>query len=402
MPHLTVLRLSPTLRMIAAALTALGALFASIYPYQSLIAITEIGLSKPGFGLVLILASAVAVATSVLLGILSDQRANRRLVAVITALAGNAAIALMLIAPSVPSLIISHGILFPAASSLYGQLFALTRLASPADAAQSTAIQATLRAAMSFGFLCMLIYWTWAFAQGDAVLWIYRSAALASAALTLLILRYWPQDGATGWADTPSGLSLTGAFRDIARPAVALRLLCIGAINSAGISTMVLVALVFHGTQNRDASDVALYAGLIAGWEVPVLLLLQPLIRHLPRTQVLATGTALYCLQLALLPVLADSPAVWGLTLLAGIGGSAIISIPIGYYQDMMAGKPGTAGALLALQKLVGDVLAALAFVAGTAIAGYQLTALLACLIAGLGASGLLLADRALKPAQIA
>ena len=233
-------------------------------------------------------------------------------------------------------------------------------------------------------------------------MWIYRSAALASATVTLLILRYWPQDGATGWADTPSGLSLTGAFRDIARPAVALRLLCIGAINSAGISTMVLVALVFHATQNRNAGDVALYAGLIAGWEVPVLLLLQPLIRHLPRTQVLAAGTALYCLQLALLPVLADSPAVWGLTLLAGIGGSAIISIPIGYYQDMMAGKPGTAAALLALQKLVGDVLAALAFVAGTAIAGYQLTALLACLIAALGASGLLLADRALKPAQIA
>lgn len=381
--------------MLAAALAALGALFSTIYPYQSLVAITVIGLSEPAFGLTLVLASVVAVTTAVLLGILSDQHANRRQVAVITALAGNMAVALMLFVPGPVTLVISHGILFPVGSSLYGQFFALTRLASPPDRARNDAIQTTLRAAMSFGFLCMLIYWTWAFAAGSEVMGIYRSAAIASGVLTLLILRYWPRDGATDWHDAPSGLNMAAAFRDIARPAVLLRLVCIGAINSAGVSTMVLVALVFNATANRSASDVALYVGLIAGWEVPVLMLLLPrLLRHQPRIRLLAAGATLYCAQLALLPLLADTAAVWGLTLLAGIGGSSVISVPISYYQDMMAGKPGTAGALLALQKLVADVLAAAAFVTGTAFAGYQETALIACAISLAGAAALLYADR--------
>ena len=48
---------NPTLRLIAVALLLLGALNASVYPYQSLIGIEKIGLSKPVFSLVLVLAS---------------------------------------------------------------------------------------------------------------------------------------------------------------------------------------------------------------------------------------------------------------------------------------------------------------------------------------------------------
>ena len=46
----------PALRLIFLALLLLGAHNASIYPYQSLIAIERIGLSEPGFALVLVLA----------------------------------------------------------------------------------------------------------------------------------------------------------------------------------------------------------------------------------------------------------------------------------------------------------------------------------------------------------
>ena len=97
-PYLFVLR-HPTLRLIAVALLLLGAQNASIYPYQSLIAIEKIGMSKPVFSLMLVMASAIAVASSVLFGVLGDQYGHRRRIALFTAFCSTLGIALMLLFP---------------------------------------------------------------------------------------------------------------------------------------------------------------------------------------------------------------------------------------------------------------------------------------------------------------
>lgn len=385
---------SPTLLMAGGALAVLGAFGATVAPYQSLIGIREIGLSEPAFGLILVLASALAVLASVLLGIRADQRTNRRATAIFVSVATCLGVALMLGVPGPLAFVLAHGVLIPVGSSLYGQIFALTRLATHEMNAERDRIQMILRALMSLSFLAMLVFWTWAFARGAEVMQIYLAAGVSSVALLALIWRSWPRDGATPWVDAPSGLDLAGAFADIARPSVVLRLLSMGAINALGILFIILISLVFDSAPGRSASDVALYVGMVAGWEVPFLLLLSQAVRRVRRTTLLAAGAALYAVQLALLPVLAGSPAVWVLPLLAGLGGTTIISLPIAYYQDLMPGKPGTAGALLALQKLAGDVLAALAFVLGSLTGSHVLTALLGAGLAGLGVCGLLLAER--------
>lgn len=385
---------SPTLLMVGGALAALGAFSAAVAPYQSLIGIREMGLSEAAFGLILVLASALAVLASVLLGIRSDQRTNRRATALFVTVATCLGVALMLAVPGPLAFVIAHGVLIPVGSSLYGQIFALTRLATHEMDAQRDRIQMTLRALMSFSFLAMLVFWTWAFARGAAVMQIYLAAGVSALVLLGLIGRWWPKDGATPWVDAPSGLDLAGAFADIARPPVLLRLLCMGAINALGILLIILISLVFDSTPGRSASDVALYVGMVAGWEVPFLLGLAQAVRRVGRTTLLAVGAAIYAVQLVLMPVLAGTPAIWVLPLLAGLGGTTIISLPIAYYQDLMPGKPGTAGALLALQKLAGDILAALAFVLGSLTGSYGLTALLGAGLAALGVCGLLLADR--------
>ena len=384
----------PTLRLIGAAMLLFGAVNASIYPYQSLIAIDRIGVSEPAFALILVLASITAVTASVLFGILGDQRGHRRRIALITCASSTAGIALMLVAPSPTSLILCHGLLIPVASSIFGQLFALARLASPTDPSARDKIMLTIRAMMSASFLGMLIFWTYAFGAGADVMSIYVSAGLASGGMLLLIATSWPRDGATQWQDNPSGLNFKQAMAEIARPFVLSRLLLLGAINSAGVLYMVLVSLVFDTSATRDASDVALYVGLIAGWEVPCLLLLPRLTRLISRSTLIAAGTIIYILHLIAMPLLADTPYIWAMTLVAGIGGTAMISLPIAYYQDMLHGRPGTAGAMLALQKLVADVLAATSFALGTAIGGYQTVAIIGATIAISGAVGLYLADK--------
>ena len=384
----------PTLRLIGVAMLLFGALNASVYPYQSLIAIDRIGLTEAEFAVILVVASITAVTASVWFGILGDQRANRRRMALLTAAAGAAGIALMLFAPSPISLILCHGLLIPVASSIFGQLFALARLASPSDPAARDKIMLSIRAMMSASFLAMLIFWTYAFGAGADVMAIYISAGLAAAGLLLLIGIGWPRDGATAWQDNPSGLNFKQAMAEIARPFVMSRLLLLGAINSAGVLYMVLVSLVFYTSALRSASDVALYVGLIAGWEVPFLLLLPRLTARISRSTLIAGGAAIYTLHLIAMPLLADTPYIWAMTLVAGLGGTAMISLPIAYYQDMLHGRPGTAGAMLALQKLVADVLAAASFALGTAIGGYQTVAILGAAVALCGALGLYLADR--------
>ena len=167
-----------------------------------------------------------------------------------------------------------------------------------------------------------------------------------------------------------------------------------GAISATGIMYMVLISLVFEDSAVRDASDVAVYVGLVAGWEMPCLLLLSRIAGRFRCATLLAVGGAVYTLHVLALPMLCDSVWIWVMPLVAGTGGTAIISLPISYFQDLMHSRPGTAGAMLALQKLVSDVLGAAAFAMGTTIGGYETVAVIGSAMALVGGAGLLWVDR--------
>jgi hypothetical protein len=383
----------PTLRLVTAMMLLIGMHNASVYPYQSLIAIERIGLSKPAFSLLLVLASAAAVLASVWMGVFSDQRGHRRRIAVITCLCSTAAIAMILIHPGPLTFWIGQGILLPMAWSIYGQLFTLARLASPDEGKARDQILGGIRSLLSVGFLTMLLFWTFAFAQGASEMSVYLSGGLASLAMSLSVLIWWPKDGATSWTDTRSGLTLHQSFAEIANPYIVSRLLFIGALSVSGAVFFVLVSLIFEASPLRGPGDVALYIGMVAGWEIPFLLILPRFTHAFSRATVMSLSAIVYAAHLALLPMLCDTPLVWALPMLAGGGGAVILLLPIAYYQDLVAGRPGTAAALLALQKLVVDSLTAAIFAVGTALGGFETVALIGVGVALSGALCLYLAD---------
>jgi len=391
-PYRPVLR-HPTLRLVALALLLVGAHNASLYPYQSLIAIERIGLSKPAFSALLVLASAVAVTSSVLFGIMGDHTGARRRIALITALSSTLGVTLMLVWPSTLSLILCQGILLPLAWSLYGQLFALARLASAAEGRTRDAILGAIRAPMSLAFLTMLLFWTFAFAAGIDVMAVYISGGLASLGLSALVFFGWPRDRRAPLHDAGPRISLKDTFRAISSLHIIVRLCLIGALCSAGSIYFVLVSLVFEASPIRGPSDVALYVGLVAGWEVPAMLFLARFSHLLPRSTMIALGALIYTTHLIALPYLSDSPWLWLMPVFGGIGGAVLLLLPIPYYQDLLQGRPGTAAAMLALQKLVTDVLTAAIFAFGTAIGGFETVAILGTLVAIAGALGLYLVD---------
>ena len=167
----------------------------------------------------------------------------------------------------------------------------------------------------------------------------------------------------------------------------------LGALSAAGNVYMVLISLVFEASPVRGPGDVALYVGLVAGWEVPAMLILPRFAHLLPRSAMIALGALIYSLHLVALPYLSDTPFLWVMPVFAGVGGTAILMLPIPYYQDLLAGRPGTAASMLALQKLVTDILTAAAFGLGTAFGGFATVALLGTAIALSGALGLFLVD---------
>lgn len=386
----------PVFRLIALAITLYACVAASIYPYLSLIVVKRVGLSEATLAIVLALASLTSVASSVLMGVIADQRGNRRQIALFTVAAFAAGSALMWLLPIPPSALLSHGLLLPIGAAIMGQAFALNALASQAHPAEREALQATLRAVLSAAYLSMLLFWTWGLGAGGLdVMSVYLSATLASVLLFGLIWRSWPRPGQTRWQDRPSGLNLRQAMAELVHPAMAARLVCMGAVGGLPMLYVILTPLLFSEAPNRQMSDVALMVGMVAGFEVPFMLLLPRLLGRFNRQSLIAAGAVIYGIYVILLALLANTSWVWVLPVMAGLGAAPILTLPIGYWQDVVTGRPGTAAALQALQKLAGDLISAAVFAVGTLVAGYAGAATLGGLLAIVGALGLTLIDRA-------
>ena len=385
----------PALRAAGLILALQGAVACSFGPYFSTLAVHAFGFGDRGYAALLALASIVSVSASVIGGIRADQTANRRLVTLSAVAALILGMVLMTVTPGRWIFALTAAVLIPISSITFGQVFALARLAAtrhPPD--QRDGIMAVIRALFALPFIIVLPLWSVAFAAGASVTLIFPVGLVLSALMLLAVLRLWPADGTTLWEDRPSGLSFRAALAEMGHPSIAARVVALGAVFSASTVYMAIVSLVMVPAVGRGTEDVALYVGLVAGLEVPFMLMIPSLTRGIPRTRLIFAGTALYCVHVALLPVLAGSSLVWILVLPAAIGGAVTLTVPIAYLQDLLADRPGAGASLMAIQRLAGDVIAATCFALGTVLAGYGTVALLGVTASLVGAAALWLADR--------
>lgn len=394
MPAIRLCLSDPALRAAGLVMALQGAVACSFGPYFSTLAVNTFGFGDHGYAVLLALSSIASVSASVIGGIRADQTANRRRVTLTAVLSLLLGAFLMSVAPGPWVFALTAALLIPISSITFGQVFALARLAATRHPAEERdGIMAVIRALFAFPFVVVLPLWSFAFAAGAPVAAIFPVALVLSAAMLAAVLRLWPADGRTPWDDRPSGLSFRAALAEMGRPRIAARVIALGAVFSASTVYMAIVSLVMVPDVGRSTSDVALYVGLVAGLEVPFMLLIPGLTRGIPRTRLIFAGAALYSLHVAFLPMLAGSPLVWLLVLPAAVGGAVTLTVPIAYLQDLMADRPGAGASLMALQRLAGDVIAASCFALGTTLAGYGTVALLGVAASLLGAAALLMAD---------
>ncbi len=372
-----------------------GAVVCSFGPYFSTLAVISYGFGDQGYAVLLALSSLVSVMASVIGGIRADQTANRRKITLMAVFALILGTGLMTLTPGPAIFALAAAILIPVSSITFGQVFALARLAAtryPPD--QRDGIMAVIRALFAAPFVVVLPLWSLAFASGVPVTLIFPAALVLSAAMLAAVLRLWPADGRTPWDDRPSGLTFRAALAEMGRLPIAARVIALGAVTGASTVYMAIISLIMVPEVARSTADVAIYVGLVAGLEVPFMLLLPNLTRGSSRTRLIFAGAALYGIHVALLPVLVGSPLVWLLVIPAAIGGAITLTVPIAYLQDLLADRPGAGASLMAVQRLAGDVIAAACFAIGTAVAGYGAVAILGVVASLIGAAALLAADR--------
>jgi hypothetical protein len=217
----------PGLRASALLVVLLGALSCSPGPYVATLAVDAFGLGDRGYSLLIAVSTAVSVSSAVWVGIRSDQTGRRRGLALCGAGLMVACAGLMTVLPSTLSFILAHGLIL-LMSTLFGQIFALARIASlshPPEARDG--ILALIRALFALPFVVVLPLWALVFRQGVALMTVYPVALALALAMLALTALAWPADAAIGAGNRRSGLSVRAALREMAHPTVALRALAL-------------------------------------------------------------------------------------------------------------------------------------------------------------------------------
>lgn len=384
-----------TLRLVALAMLLHGSFASSVGTYQSLIAVTIFDLSDNTYALVLLASLTVSVAASIGVGILTDQRPSRRVLALCAAATMCGGALLVLAGHSAPVFIVAHIFLLPVTGTIFGQLFAVARLViAPLPRADRDGLMAIIRAVFALPFMLLLGLWGAAFDAGLPLIAVYGWTTLCGATLMALIWFNWPRDAEAPWTEIKSGLNFRASLAEMTQAPVLLRVLLVGAIHSGSALAGVVVGLLLNAVPGRGAGDVGLFFAGFVAIEVIVTLLIGQL-RHLfRRLYIIAAGVFIYASFLALLPLLASGPGLWLLIVPAGAGGALVYALAIGYLQDLLGSRAGAGSSLLALQQIAAQGLSALIFAIGAAVGGYALVPALGAVAMSAAMVAILLLDR--------
>lgn len=389
----------PLLRLVTLGLFLTGVAVSSVMPYASLIAVQLLGFSDAAYSLVLAASSAVMVVAAITVGIVSDQRANRRrLLATSFAIAATAH-ALVFLGRSPVAFVIAHTMLLPVGMSVFSQLFALARLAGRARGGeQAEQIFAINRATFSLAFVVTPPLWSMALASGVGLIFVYLSAGAAALACFGLFAFAWPSGPAGHLDDPKSGLRFAAALRELASSALLVRMVAVGLVTGSNQLYMALFGLLIVKGIGGATADVGRFHGTIALLEIPFMLMCGLALKRLSKPGLIALGGAVYAGFLFLFSTMTSMAVTYWLVFPAAFGAAIILSVSISYLQDLMSARPGAGAALMAASNFVGQMVGALTFALGTAVTTYAGTAVLGGLLALAGATALLMMDGWKRP----
>ena len=387
------------IRIVTITMFCLGFTFASAWPYQSLIALEQLKFSETEFALILLGVAVIGMVGNVVIGHFSDQARNRKQAIVVALGVGTIGFGLFALLPSKLTFLLCMLVAVPIATSSFSQLFAVIRaITATRPSGEAASINSAVRTIYAA---------SWIVVPGLVGAWIafrqnvsdsYGIAALAYLFCFALYLTLGPSGGRAEALTVSRWASLSEAVRLIAARPIFLRVAALALIGMAHPLNAAVLPLLVEGELGGTTRDIGILAGLVAGLEIPFMILAGSACRRFPVWLVVLVGGLIYSVYALLL---GQATALWQVYVLAlpcAAGAAVILSLFLSYVQDLMPDRPGLGTSLMSIEGVMARALSALVF----ALIGSWISLSGALLIAGglgiLGAVSLVALERS-RPA---
>lgn len=384
----------PVLRIYALLLFVVSCAGGAMHPYASLIAIDTLQMSGQAFALTMFLSTVTSLVFGVSIGIVSDFTANRRRLMAVLAALGVVGAGLVWLVQSPWMLAFSLVAVLPFAN-INPLVFAGARMeVSDLGTGEAASVNSVIRTTMSAAWVLIPVGVAFVLqAGGFGVMNVWLVMALLFALCLPLVLVFLPQTARAG--ASPAGLgTFVSALKELAHPAILLRLLSVSLIVTGEWLNGYLQALVIKSTLGGSLADAGFMASGVALMEIPFMLAWAAGLRRLGAVNTIIAGCLLYALYLVLL---GSATAVWqvhALIPLAGAGAASLLSVPLSYFQDLFPGRPGLGTSLSPIEGFIGTGMAAAIFAVATQFTTYQGTAIVGAVFTVAAAVLLLTVER--------
>lgn len=362
------------LRLAFLCITLMGVAVAAITPFQSVIGIEQLGFSRGAYALITTIGALFSVAASVVVGIYTDQTGRYRDVLARCNVVGVLAGACVFFLPSQATFIIAHVILFPIGATTFTQYFAMASLAASNDAELDKDMSLSfVRAAFAGAFGLTPPLLAIAVAGGMELTSVYGFAAAMNVIVLLLVLNTWPTDQTS--LNQQSGIGFFASLKELSSSGVLIRLILIAIITGVNALYNILLGLLILNNLGGAEADVGWFAGGVALVEAPIMLLVAVALRHVTRSGMILAGCLIYCGFLAGFAALPNMGSAWLMIIPGGIGAGILLSVTVGYVQDLVASRPGAGSSLVSVSHFGGTMFASAIFAGAALFTDYQGTA---------------------------
>jgi SET family sugar efflux transporter-like MFS transporter len=340
-----------------------GITYAATLPYASLVGVDTLGLAPGVFATIMAVGAAIGTLISVFLGYISDKLPDRRVLAVLTALAGMVGHGMIYVWPSQTGFAIAMALVMPLGFACFSQTFSYVRVFYlKHDPKRADFMVTALRTVFTIAWIIVPPVAGWIAAE-FSIFNVYLASSLSYLVIAGSFLLLMGDPGTRVQMPPPvraEGASLLSTF--------SLPLNILSGIVGLIVMTMALriltytVPLFITTDLGGTVTDVGFYAGITAAVEAPCMLLLGWLTTRVSKETILAAAGVVITLFLFGISILNEISAFYWLLILNGLGTAALMSVNIAYIQDAIKGRVGLSTSLMDVVAILANLLGATAF----------------------------------------
>ncbi|MBI1172307.1 MFS transporter [bacterium] len=388
-PWLNILRRHRVMRAAAAAIFLYGFAGAATSPFQSMIAIRELGMSDHAYAALALAASVAYVVMAIAVGLVSDRFQSYRRPLIVVSAFGILGYGMVWVLRSAPSFALAT--LGPLAlfQSINSMLFGTVRAhAARFDTEEARIANALMRIMISLSWVLMPGVVGLMLSGQPSMIAAYLIAALVAVGILLTVTLGLEPD-ASAPPQSPPAQDARRPWQEMAlilNPGLLARVFGVALISQMLHINATVLPLIVTGAARGRAEDVGFLVGLVAVLEVIFMVFWARASRRMTIAQALLICAVLY---LAYLAAMALATATWQIylaSLVAGFAAAGMISLPINYLLDLIRDRPGLSASLIAVNACAGGGLGAGIFALGTSLGGYSGAAVLSGTAGTLGA----------------